>query len=123
MSLLWAAALGPRAVCYPRVHGEGLVFLRVAEPEALLRSRWNLLEPPHREEAVVPPGEIDLLLVPGVAFTREGGRMGRGGGYYDRLLADPALRAASFGVCFAEQIVPRLPIEAHDRPVTRVFSA
>jgi len=49
--------------------------------------------------------------------------MGRGRGYYDRFLARPDFRATTCGVCFAEQIVPHLPMEDHDLPVNRVFSA
>jgi len=123
VDLLWAV-LGARAVCYPRIHGDDLVFIRVPDREALLESaRWNLLEPLHRDEHVVPISEMDLLFVPGVAFTSDGHRMGRGKGYYDRLLADPSFRAATFGVCFAEQLVAHLPMEDHDRPVNRVFAA
>jgi len=123
IDLLWAV-LGERAVCYPRVQGEDLVFIRVPSREALLESaRWNLLEPPHRDEHVVGFGEIELLLVPGIAFTRDGHRMGRGKGYYDRLLADRAFGSPAFGICFAEQLVPHLPMEDHDRPVNRVFAA
>lgn len=122
VDLLWAV-LGSRTVCYPRVDGDNLVFLRVPDREALLASRWNLLEPPHREDAIVPLGELDLLLVPGLAFTADGHRMGRGKGFYDRLLANSAFQAAAFGICFAEQLVPRLPMEEHDRPVARVCSA
>lgn len=121
VDLLWAA-LGTRQACYPRVNGGELLFIRVPDRAALLASRWNLLEPPHREDCVVPPEEIGLLLVPGVAFTPDGHRLGRGRGFYDRFLAHPALRAASFGVCFSEQVVPELPVEAHDRPVARLFS-
>ena len=123
VDLLWAV-LGERTVCYPRIQGEDLVFIQVPGREALLESaRWNLLEPPHRDEHVVGVGGIDLFLVPGVAFTADGHRMGRGKGYYDRLLAHPAFRASAFGVCFAEQLVTHLPMEAHDRPVDRVLSA
>jgi 5-formyltetrahydrofolate cyclo-ligase len=123
IDLLWAV-LGKRTVCYPRIDGDDLVFLRVPNREALLESaRWNLLEPPHRDEHVVTLGELDLLFVPGLAFTVGGHRMGRGKGYYDRLLARPGFRAPTFGVCFAEQLVPHLPMEDHDRPVDRVFSA
>jgi len=123
VDLLWAV-LGERTVCYPRIHGEDLVFIQVPGREALLESaRWNLLEPPHRDEHVVEVGDMDLFLVPGVAFTADGHRMGRGKGYYDRLLAHPAFRAHAFGICYAEQLVPHLPMEDHDRPVGRVFSA
>jgi len=123
VDLLWAV-LGERTVCYPRIQGDDLVFLRVPNREALLESaRWNLLEPPHRDEHVVPVGEIDLFFIPGLAFTADGHRMGRGKGYYDRLLARSDFRAPTFGICCAEQVVTHLPMEDHDRPVDRVFSA
>ncbi len=122
IDLLWAV-LGERTVCYPRIHGERLLFLQVPNRAALLESRWNLREPAHQEDRVAPLGGIDLLLVPGLAFTADGHRLGRGGGFYDRLLSDETLRATTFGVCFAEQLVPRLPMEVHDRPVRRVFAA
>lgn len=124
VDLLWAVLTAGKAVCYPRVCGDALVFLRVAGREALLESAlWNLMEPPHREDHVIAPEKIDLLLVPGMAFTPNGHRMGRGKGFYDRFLARPGFHAATFGVCFAEQIVPHLPMEGHDRPVDRVFAA
>ncbi|MEI8234518.1 MAG: 5-formyltetrahydrofolate cyclo-ligase [Verrucomicrobiota bacterium] len=123
IDLLWAV-LGERTVCYPRIDGERLLFLRVPNREALLESaRWNLLEPPHHDDHIVPVGAIDLFFVPGIAFTADGRRMGRGKGYYDRLLAHPDFRAPAFGVCFAEQLMPHLPTEDHDRPVDRVFTA
>lgn len=121
VDLLWAV-LGDRTVCYPRIAGDDLVFLSVPGREALLESsRWNLLEPPHDDERVVPLEEIGLLFVPGMAFTPARHRMGRGKGYYDRLLARPGFQAVTFGVCFAEQLIQHLPTEEHDKPVDRVF--
>ena len=64
---------------------------------------------------------LDLVIVPGLAFTTEGGRLGRGGGHYDRFLAHCA--APSIGVCFAEQLVDELPLEPHDIRVGRIVSA
>ncbi|MEM9372569.1 MAG: 5-formyltetrahydrofolate cyclo-ligase [Planctomycetota bacterium] len=69
------------------------------------------------------PGSIDLVLVPGVAFDRSGGRLGRGGGFYDRFLASGRARPmgaggvtpTAFGVGFAAQIVERVPMEPHDQ--------
>ena len=60
------------------------------------------------------PGAVDLVVVPGVAFTAAGHRLGQGGGWYDRFL--PGLRpgVARIGVCFAECLVDELPTEAHD---------
>lgn len=66
----------------------------------------------HEQIAVLSP--IDVVLVPGVAFTRAGGRVGRGGGFFDRFLAHRAARAIKIGVCFDFQIVESLPLESHD---------
>lgn len=122
VDLLWAV-LGERAVCYPRVVGDDLVFIRVPDRSALITSRWNLMEPPHREDDCIAPSLLDLLLVPGIAFTADGHRMGRGKGYYDRFLAQPGCRATPFGVAFSEQRVPLIPMEPHDIPMARVFFA
>jgi 5-formyltetrahydrofolate cyclo-ligase len=62
--------------------------------------------------ARVSPGELDLILVPGVAFDLRGRRLGRGKGYYDQLLA--VLHGTNCGVAFEDQIVPEVPLEAHD---------
>ncbi len=56
--------------------------------------------------------QLDLLLVPGVAFDSQGRRLGRGKGFYDRLLA--ATRGTKCGVAFDEQLVPAVPVEPHD---------
>lgn len=58
------------------------------------------------------PDELDLILVPGVAFDRSGNRLGRGGGFYDRLL--PLYRAARVAIGFDFQTVNALPTEPHD---------
>ena len=55
----------------------------------------------------IPLGEFDLVLVPGVAFDRQGRRLGRGKGYYDRLLAE--VRGIKCGIAFAEQVVETVP--------------
>jgi 5-formyltetrahydrofolate cyclo-ligase len=58
---------------------------------------------------------LDFVLVPGIAFDLRGRRLGRGKGFYDRLLTD--VRGKTCGVAFDEQIVPEIPIEPHDIPV------
>lgn len=75
--------------------------------------RHGLREPlAHLPE--VPAHEIDVVLVPGVAFDARGGRLGRGGGFYDRFLGQAGMRAARVGVCFEVQIVDAVPRERHD---------
>lgn len=60
------------------------------------------------------PEQIDLILVPGLAFSKDRHRLGRGGGFFDRLLAGPASRAFKLGICFALQLVDEIPTEPHD---------
>jgi 5-formyltetrahydrofolate cyclo-ligase len=67
---------------------------------------------PGREPAVIGSG--DLLLVPGLAFDPEGGRLGRGGGAWDRTLADAA-GAIAIGIGYEFQVMAQVPREAHDR--------
>lgn len=71
----------------------------------------------------IAPEELDVVVVPLVAFDDKGGRLGYGGGNYDRLL--PLLRddALVVGVAFAEQRVEAVPTEAHDRPLPHLVSA
>lgn len=68
----------------------------------------------------VQPSWPDLVIVPGLAFTRTGQRLGQGGGWYDRFLAD--VECVTVGVCFAEQVLDDLPIEAHDVAVDVVVT-
>jgi 5-formyltetrahydrofolate cyclo-ligase len=66
-------------------------------------------------------GEIDLVIVPGLAFTVDGDRLGYGQGYYDRFL--PTVCARSVGVCFTDQLVDVMPLTEHDVRVDVVVSA
>ena len=67
---------------------------------------------PVRDCIAIPPNRLDLILVPGVAFDLHGGRLGRGKGFYDNLLA--SVRGTACGVAFDEQIVEAVPVEPHD---------
>ena len=124
---LWnlPGALTGKTVVYPRVElGEpgGLVF-RVVNglDELVLTGAGQLREP--RANAPGWDRWPDLLLVPGLAFTAAGGRLGRGGGHYDRLLARPG-RAGyrALGVGFAFQLLPGLPREDHDADLDGVVT-
>lgn len=85
----------------------------IPEPAAVWR------EVPDR---VVKPETLDLVLLPGVAFDRSGGRLGQGGGYYDRLLETLGPQAVTVGLAYACQIVPEVPREEHDRRVDYVVT-
>ena len=86
---------------------------------AIRKQKWNVPEP----EAVMPvdPAGLDLILVPALAFDRQGVRLGHGGGYYDRLLSS-VKRAFRLGLAFHEQLTDQLPHEPHDQPVHAILT-
>jgi 5-formyltetrahydrofolate cyclo-ligase len=95
----------------PRVVGQRLV-LHPYDPARLVRHRYGMLEPA-ADLPIVEPGALDLVLVPGVAYDRRGGRMGFGGGFYDGFLpTTPALRA---GITYDRCLVEELPCDEHDQ--------
>lgn len=67
--------------------------------------------------ALCCPEEIDFIIVPGVAFTAAGMRLGRGKGFYDKYLSQPGFRAFKAGVCYPHQVVEELPADPFDIPV------
>ena len=67
--------------------------------------------------AEILPEAGDIMLLPGLAFTLDGERLGYGGGYYDRYLAALAERPLCIGICFKEQLVESLPAEPTDQRV------
>jgi 5-formyltetrahydrofolate cyclo-ligase len=73
-------------------------------------------------EADVEPTWPDAVIVPGLAFTAAGDRLGQGGGWYDRFLAAVRADCVSVGVCFAEQLVESLPVEPHDVTIDHVVT-
>jgi len=84
----------------------------------LVPGMWGILEPPKQRwgelRKEIPPDEIDCIMVPGVAFDRNGGRLGNGAGYYDCLFKNVRADAALIGVCFESQLVDQVVMEFHD---------
>jgi len=115
-----AAGAVRKRVCYPRTHSESLEFVEVAELQALKAGRFGVAEP--QTGVPLPVTEIDLLVVPGVAFDRTGHRLGYGKGFYDRELERVTNTTISVGLCFGFQLCARLPREAHDQPVQFVVT-
>ena len=116
IELLWAHGAG-KTFAYPRVVEDRLDLFCVASLHELAPGAFGLREPRADLTHAVAPDTLDLILVPGVAFTRNGGRLGRGGGFYDRLLASLPASTIKIGVCFASQLLTELPVEPHDQRV------
>jgi 5-formyltetrahydrofolate cyclo-ligase len=103
------------ALVYPRCLPEGRLTLHAVDaPEALRPGRFGIREPDADACPVRDPDEIDAALIPGLAWDRDGHRLGRGAGYYDRLLAHPEWRGFRCGLFFAAQERPSIPREAWD---------
>ena len=81
----------------------------------LAKSEYGIPEP--IDGPVWAMEDIDFIIVPALAYDRTGGRLGRGGGFYDRFLAHPEVHAVTCGLAFSEQVVDELPKKAHDFPV------
>lgn len=97
----------------------------LAELHDRLRSSGiAVLVPESTPSASMPDGiaAIDVVLVPGVAFTAAGDRLGQGGGWFDRLLSGVRSDCLLVGVCFDGQLVTDLPVEPHDVPVHLVVT-
>lgn len=114
--------LPQRYWAYPRVTGEFLTFHRVADPAAeLLPGAFGILEPAG-DAPKIPAAGIDAFICPGLAFDRRGGRLGRGRGFYDRLLANARPDAVKIGVCFPFQLVASTFPEPHDIAMNLVIA-
>ncbi len=113
--LFVAAKAQGKRVCYPRVRGEALDFMQIETLDDLQHGSFGVPEPSVGNDCRIE--ELDLIVVPGVAFDRSGFRLGYGKGFYDRELSRVSDSTDSVGLCFEFQLCEPLPREAHDRPV------
>lgn len=114
----WAKS---KTVLLPVVSGDDLILRRFEGPQSLRPGAFGILEPVGTDFTDL--AAIDVVLVPALAFDTAGHRLGRGRGYYDRFLSQPALvRSSRIGVCYPCQLVQAVPTEAHDLPVAKVIA-
>ncbi len=100
------------------VHGTALIPHEVFGPEDLVRGAFGVWEPRPQAGCEASVADLEVILVPGLGFDpANGGRLGRGGGFYDRLLERPGLGARRIGVAYECQLVAGLPRETHDLTV------
>ena len=99
---------------YPRVDGHTLLFHVITDPATeLTPGSFGIMES-SSSHPLIPEDEIDAFICPGLAFDQKGGRLGRGKGFYDRILANARPDALKIGVCFPSQVVPDTFSEPHD---------
>ncbi|MBF0542274.1 MAG: 5-formyltetrahydrofolate cyclo-ligase [Nitrospirae bacterium] len=97
-----------------------LIISEINSLKDLQLSKMGILEPisPH----VFPINEINLIIMPGAAFDHKRNRLGYGGGYYDKLLAEMTKITQTIAIAYQEQIIPEVPVEPHDIKVDMIIT-
>ena len=100
-----------------------IIASKLESIEDLIKGPFGIYEPRNGLKKRVAVAEIDLMVVPAIAYDRHNMRLGRGKGYYDRFLADEGLsRTKTVGLAFHFQIVDLLPSDPHDIPVFMIIT-
>ncbi len=103
-------------LAFPRIEKEKMDFFLAPFSELKERGEYSIKEPDLHHQRVTP----DVLLIPGIAFTKKGLRLGRGGGHYDRYLS--GFKGMKIGICFELQIVDDVLAQPHDQKVDFVVT-
>ena len=102
--------------------GDALEVREYAVGASLEQGRLGIPEP-RLGRIVTGYSVIDLAIIPGVAFTMDGKRLGRGKGYYDRLLSHPSFGDIyKLGICYSFQLLPELPTSSHDVSLDEILT-
>lgn len=119
-AMLEKALLDGKRVAVPKVYGDTMRFVYITDLSKVEKGYCGIPEPV--EDGPVAQEEDALVLMPGLAFDHEGGRMGYGGGFYDRLL-EKEPKHPTLALCYDFQMVERVPMEEHDHRVDAVITA
>ena len=109
---------GKKIIALPVVHGNDINFHEFTGKENLNKGVFDIQEPTSVD--IIPEEDIDVFIVPGVAFDRNGNRLGRGKGYYDRYLA--GINKPIIGVCFDFQLIDSITTENHDVKMSMIIT-
>ena len=107
-----------KRIALPVISGGNIHFCTYTGKENLAKNAFHIQEPTSTE--VIPVEEIDLFIVPGVAFDRKGNRLGRGKGYYDKYMA--GITKPMIGICFDFQLIDSIPAEEHDIKMNMIIT-
>ena len=99
---------------FPKMHDQVLKLYQWTSGAVWRSGPYQVQEPDPISWPLAEIDDVDVALIPGMAFDSEGGRLGRGAGYFDRLLGSPACRALKIGIACSWQLVPKIPSEPHD---------
>ena len=107
----------------PRMMPENqLDLVMITNTTALVRGPFGVIEPPLESNALADLTTLDAVFIPGLAFSKDGGRLGFGGGWYDRLLARVPDKTIKIGVCWDELLIDSVPMDAWDVHVDGILT-
>ena len=107
----------------PRMMPENqLDLVMMTNTTALVRGPFGVIEPPLESTALADLTALDAIFIPGLAFSKDGGRLGFGGGWYDRLLARIPDKTIKIGVCWNELLIDSVPMDAWDVHVDGILT-
>lgn len=113
---------GAKKLVLPAIEGGRMIFREYTGEADLDAGAFGIRQP--RRGKIVGPEEIELMIVPGMAFDNEGWRLGRGKGFYDNYLSSPGAGCIhKVGVCLPHQFVDEVPHEPHDVTMDAVITA
>ncbi len=115
-----ALAMG-KSIAVSLLDGDTIIPKRIADLDHLTRGPFGIMQP-ETTAKTANSSDLDLVIVPGLAFTRDGVRLGRGGGHFDRWLASLPSGIPTIGLAFDFQIAKGLPREEHDIAVSSVIT-
>jgi len=111
-----------KRVALPYIVGKGHMEARLLlTVEELVAGAYGILTPDPARREIISPEEIDVVIVPGAAFAEDGGRLGLGGGYYDRFLPRTA-GALRLVLAYDFQVIPEIPMAPYDAYVDRILT-
>ena len=107
----------------PRMMPENqLDLVMITNTTALVRGPFDVIEPPLESNALADLTTLDAIFIPGLAFSSDGGRLGFGGGWYDRLLARIPEKTIQIGVCWNELLIDSVPMDTLDVRVDGILT-
>lgn len=118
----------PEKTCYlPVIENNQMQFYAYHHTETLTQNQHHFLEPPHHNKLPITPEQIDLIIIPLVAFDTQGNRVGRGAGHYDRFLApiqqeENRKKPLLIGVAHAFQQVTKITPDQWDIPLDTIIT-
>jgi 5-formyltetrahydrofolate cyclo-ligase len=112
-----------KIICVPKVISklQGMEVIEIKSLEDLEPGKFGILEPKPGNN-IISAETIDLVLLPGLAFDIDGGRLGYGGGFYDRYLTNITINTPKIGIGYDFQIIDKVTMEKHDNHIDGIIT-